>query len=473
MDREEALKMLRGGSGGIDTWNRKRSAGEDIPDLSGADLQGAYLVDVNLKGINLSRANLNNATLVGMKLGEVNLDGAHLRQADLRAAHLGGAKLNEANLEKALLIHTYLREAELNKANLNEANIKGASLRSAKLAKADLRGADLSSADLRDADLRQAELQGAKLRNAKLSKADISSANLTSADLTSADLHEARLAGAILIDATLREAVLQRADLCQAALIRADLSGADLSESDLRISFMVGANLTRASLARSELESATFGSTVLVDVDLSGAKGLEDIRHEGPSPLGTETLFLCLSEYRTPDTFLHGCGVDQRLIDVLRKEFGLTGFHTCFISYSHHDEGFAQRLRSDLLTKGVRCWFAPEDLKIGERIRVGIDEAIHQHDKLLLVLSGESIASDWVENEVETAMEKERRQKRTVLFPIRLDDAVMEVDVGWAAHIRKYNIGDFRTWKDHDAYQRAFDRLLRNLKDKDSTGKTK
>jgi hypothetical protein len=26
-----------------------------------------------------------------------------------------------------------------------------------------------------------------------------------------------------------------------------------------------------------------------------------------------------------------------------------------------------------------------------------------------------------------------------------------------------YNIGDFTRWKDHDAYQKAFDRLLRDL----------
>jgi hypothetical protein len=60
----------------------------------------------------------------------------------------------------------------------------------------------------------------------------------------------------------------------------------------------------------------------------------------------------------------------------------------------------------------------------GPRFRVGIDEAIRVHDKLLLVLSKNSVASDWVEKEVETAMEQERRQKRTVLFPIRCQRAL-------------------------------------------------
>jgi hypothetical protein len=118
-----------------------------------------------------------------------------------------------------------------------------------------------------------------------------------------------------------------------------------------------------------------------------------------------------------------------------------------------------------LQCKGVRCWYAPEDLKWGEKIRIGIDQSIRVHDKLLLVLSKHSVQSEWVEKEVETAMEQERRQKRTVLFPIRLDDAVMKIEDGWPADIkRSRNIGDFRRWKDHDTYRKSFDRLLRDLR---------
>jgi hypothetical protein len=52
-----------------------------------------------------------------------------------------------------------------------------------------------------------------------------------------------------------------------------------------------------------------------------------------------------------------------------------------------------------------------------------------------------------------------------VLFPIRLDDAVMTSRYGWAADIRRTcHIGDFGHWKDHDLYRKALDRLLRDLK---------
>ena len=41
----------------------------------------------------------------------------------------------------------------------------------------------------------------------------------------------------------------------------------------------------------------------------------------------------------------------------------------------------------------------------------------------------------------------------------------MQTDRAWAADIRRTRqIGDFANWKDHDAYQKAFERLLRDLK---------
>ena len=63
------------------------------------------------------------------------------------------------------------------------------------------------------------------------------------------------------------------------------------------------------------------------------------------------------------------------------------------------------------------------------------------------------------------AFAEERTRKRLVLFPVRLDDAVLETTEPWAGKLRdNRNIGDFRKWKDHDAYEKALDRVLRDLK---------
>ena len=122
-------------------------------------------------------------------------------------------------------------------------------------------------------------------------------------------------------------------------------------------------------------------------------------------------------------------------------------------------------MHADLQKNGVRSWFAPKDIKIGDKIRKSIHESIRENDRLLVILSKNSIASDWVEQEVETAFEEERKRKTEVLFPVRIDSSIMETDEAWAADIRNSrHIGDFIQWEDRLAYLKAFDRLLRDLK---------
>jgi hypothetical protein len=135
------------------------------------------------------------------------------------------------------------------------------------------------------------------------------------------------------------------------------------------------------------------------------------------------------------------------------------------LSYATEDQAFAEKLYADLQSKGVSCWFAPHDLKIGDKLRTQVYEAIQKNDKLLLILSEHAVRSDWVEREVELAFERERQPPETlVLFPIRLDDAVMDTNAAWAGDIRRIRfIGDFREWQDDTAYQRALQRLLRDL----------
>jgi TIR domain len=80
-----------------------------------------------------------------------------------------------------------------------------------------------------------------------------------------------------------------------------------------------------------------------------------------------------------------------------------------------------------------------------------------------LILSEHSIKSDWVENEVKKALEEERTRKQTVLFPIRLDDAVKDTQKAWVALLRDRNIGNFLRWQDDDAYNQSIERVVRDL----------
>jgi hypothetical protein len=251
---------------------------------------------------------------------------------------------------------------------------------------------------------------------------------------------------------------LNRFDLTSADLHQANLSSANLSET-----ILLRVNLSGANLGGADLSKALLGETIFGDTDLSTTTGLDTCGHGGPSTVDFRTL---KRSGRLPLSFLQGCQVPNELLSFLETIWEPPiSFYSCFISYSSRDHKFASRLRDDLQSRGVRCWFAPEDLKIGERIRSRIDEVIRLHDKLILILSENSISSLWVEQEVETALTRERTDNRTVLFPIRLDESVMKIESSWPALIRNTrHIGDFTNWKEYVSYQKALDRLLRDLK---------
>jgi hypothetical protein len=207
---------------------------------------------------------------------------------------------------------------------------------------------------------------------------------------------------------------------------------------------------------------------------LSEVKGLDSVDHGGPSSIGLDTIYK--SKGRIPHGFLRGCGVPENFIEYMASLTG-TGIEFCslFISYSTHDEEFARRLHADLQANGVRCWFAPHNVQGGKKIHRQIDEAIRVYDRLLLVLSPASMASEWVGEEIALARKKEKEQGKELLFPISLCPyseirkwEYFDADVGKdsAREIREYHIPDFANWKDHDAYEKAFDRLLADLKGK-------
>jgi hypothetical protein len=222
-------------------------------------------------------------------------------------------------------------------------------------------------------------------------------------------------------------------------------------------------NLSEANLGGANLTGAVLLLTVFGTTTLTEVKGLDQCQHMGPSIVDFQTL---KNSGPLPIAFLRGVGLPDNLIEYLPSLLNeAIQFYSCFISYSSKDELFGERLSADLQNKGVRCWFAPHDMPIGAKIIDALDEAIRLRDKVLLILSEGAVASDWVEGEVTRALDEERTRKQVVLFPVRIDDAVMQTSEAWARLLRgQRNIGDFTSWKDHDGYQKSFERLMRDLR---------
>jgi hypothetical protein len=182
--------------------------------------------------------------------------------------------------------------------------------------------------------------------------------------------------------------------------------------------------------------------------------------------------------------FLRGCGVPDIMTEKMISwitSMKPTQFYSCFISYSTKDEEFAKQLRARMVQENLRVWFCPQNIRWGKKLHEQIDEAIRTHDKLLLVLSPNSIESEWVKTELRKAFKIERRESKRKLFPIGLTtyemirnwecfDADHGIDL--AAEVREYFIPDFSRWQDKDSFEAAFAELLKNLKAEEPTEAT-
>lgn len=332
-------------------------------------------------------------------------------------------------------------------------------------------GPDLRQADLRQADLMDADFEGADLWGANLIRANLRQARFDDADLSEADLSEADLNNVYLSGTNLRKANLRKANLSGVFLRRANLSEADMNEADFsEARFSGDVHLIKANFRGANFRGASMEGMVFADTNLSCARGLESCRHTGPSIIDYRTI----QKSSLPFSFLRGCGLPDNLIDYLPSLWNQAiQFYSLFISYSHKDEEFAQRLHADLQAKGVRCWFARHEIKAGRKIHEQIDEAIRIYDRLLLILSPDSMNSEWVKTEIAHARQKEKISGRQVLFPISLIQfdqlrqwKCFDADIGKdsAREIREYLIPDFSRWKEHDNYAETLDRLIRDLK---------
>jgi hypothetical protein len=314
------------------------------------------------------------------------------------------------------------------------------------------------------------DLQGANLNNADMRRAFLKNMLLCDADLRGADLRQTNCSGTDFSGSKLGGSHLVEADFGRANFTETDLTAADMRSTDLW-----AANFDMTILTSTKMANASVGSTHWIDVDLSGVADLASIQHLGPSTISVATLLK--SNGRIPESFLIGCGVPQNLVEYLS---GLIAgmqpiqFYSCFISHSSKDKDFARRLHGRMQQEKLRVWFDEEDMKAGRKLHDQICEAIRVYDKLLLILSPDSMNSEWVKTEIFHARQKELREKRQVLFPIRLCDfdtikkwQCVDADTGkdLAREIREYYIpGDFQNWKDHDAFEAAFAKLLQDLR---------
>jgi hypothetical protein len=122
-----------------------------------------------------------------------------------------------------------------------------------------------------------------------------------------------------------------------------------------------------------------------------------------------------------------------------------------FISYSHSDKPFVQKLVADLKVSGVSVWVDEAELRVGDSLIVRISSAIDSIDYVAAVLSPHSVTSRWVQEELQQALDLQLTGKKITVLPIVINDCQIP------GFLRTRLYADFRN---KDDYEASLEKLL-------------
>lgn len=126
-----------------------------------------------------------------------------------------------------------------------------------------------------------------------------------------------------------------------------------------------------------------------------------------------------------------------------------------FISYSHKDKGFVSILSRALRRYSIDVRLDEHHVEIGEYLSQKVALEIYDADFVIIVLSPDSIASQWVNYELALVLQREGKDKRTRLLPLLIRTVVLPTILADRL------IADFRT---PESMHKNFQRLLRVLR---------
>jgi hypothetical protein len=126
-----------------------------------------------------------------------------------------------------------------------------------------------------------------------------------------------------------------------------------------------------------------------------------------------------------------------------------------FLCHSSEDKPFVRRLASKLTSKGIKVWLDEAEINRGDSLSEKIGSAINEMSYFAIILSNNSIDSQWVKKELQVAIQKELAAKGIVILPLMLH----KVDIPPFLRDRKYG-----AFTDIDRFDESFEQLLTVLK---------
>ena len=112
----------------------------------------------------------------------------------------------------------------------------------------------------------------------------------------------------------------------------------------------------------------------------------------------------------------------EGLGELVRKPHDVGVKTRCFLSYNQADKQVARTLGQNLLMRGVDIWFDEWTIRVGESLSHRIQDGILSSDYFIILLSSNSVASSWVQQELVAAISLRIASKANFILPVVLDD---------------------------------------------------
>ncbi|MDR4325861.1 toll/interleukin-1 receptor domain-containing protein [Bacillus pseudomycoides] len=93
-----------------------------------------------------------------------------------------------------------------------------------------------------------------------------------------------------------------------------------------------------------------------------------------------------------------------------------------FLSHSSKDKFFVRKLAERLIHSGVEVWIDEAEIKIGDSLIEKISQGIKGADYLVVILSHNSVSSNWVQRELYLSMTQEVVGKDIKVLPVLIEN---------------------------------------------------
>jgi hypothetical protein len=150
-------------------------------------------------------------------------------------------------------------------------------------------------------------------------------------------------------------------------------------------------------------------------------------------------------------TTLLQCALDLDESDVVHQKYD-----GIFLSHTSEDKPFVRRLKESLVNHGVtKVWLDEAEIQIGDSLIKKIDEGLQMTKYIGVILSPRSIESNWVEKELEIAMNREIASGEVVVLPLVMEQCDLPTFLQGKLYADFYS---------PEKYDESLQKLLRRLR---------